>query len=224
MSIKVGQLKQRVVDAAACVLGVKGYASPIELLKQMRLLSDADVGQWEKGVFDCLEPHIQGSPKKLAITFDTFLTWAQDGELIPVTAALCSSGRDQSHERRVTADGTPEKEAFFRTCYAPADITPRRLEALKKKLNKPPDLMVFMTVRESLKCEECGDEMTAGDFLFREGNRSLCLRCSDLDHLEFLPSGDAAMSRRAKKHSPLSAIVVQFNRRRRRYVRRGERL
>ena len=31
----------------------------------------------------------------------------------------------------------------------------------------------------------------------------------------------AAMSRRAKKHSPLSAVVVQFNRRAKRYERRG---
>ncbi len=68
MSIKVGQLKQRVVDAAECVLAVKGYVSPIELLKQMRLLPKADVRLWEKGVYDRLDSCIQGSPKKLAIS------------------------------------------------------------------------------------------------------------------------------------------------------------
>ena len=140
---------------------------------------------------------------------------------MPVKATLRTSGRDQSHELRATADAAPEMEAFFRTCYAPADITPRKLDALTKKLNKPPDLVVFMTARESVTCEECSDEILKGDFLFREKEKSLCLRCADLDHLEFLPSGDAAMSRRAKKHSPLSAVVVQFNRRRKRYERRG---
>ncbi|MBT3191246.1 MAG: DUF2293 domain-containing protein [Verrucomicrobia bacterium] len=221
MSIKVGQLKQRVVDAAACVLAVKGYVSPIELLKQMRLLPETDVRLWEKGVYDCLQPHVQGSQKKLAITFDTFTEWVKEGKCVPVTASMRGSGRDQSYELRVTADADPDMERFFRTCYAPADITPRRLAALKKKLNKVPDLVVFMMVRDSAACEECGEEMTRGDFLFREGKKCLCLRCADLDHLEFLPSGDAAMSRRSKKHSPLSAVVVQFNRRRKRYERRG---
>jgi hypothetical protein len=221
MSFKVGQLKERVVTAAECALTVKGYVSPIELLKQMRLLPDTDVRLWEKGAHDCLVPHIQGGPKKLAFTFDSFVAWAQEGKCVPVTASLRGSGRDQSYELRVTADSDPDMERFFRTCYAPADITPRKLESLKKKLNKVPDLVVFMTVRDSATCEECGEEIPRGNLLFQERKQSLCLRCADLDYLEFLPSGDAAMSRRTKKHSPLSAVVVQFNRRRKRYERRG---
>ena len=45
--------------------------------------------------------------------------------------------------------------------------------------------------------------------------------CGDLDHLVFLPSGDTALTRRAKKHSPLSAVVVRFSRARKRYERQG---
>jgi len=221
MKLKEGQLKQRVIEAAVCVLSVKGYVSPIELLKQMRLLSDADVRLWEKGACDCLESRIQGGPRKLAITFETFEAWVRDESLVAVMAALRSSGRDQSYELRVTKDADPEREAFFRTCYAPADITPRKLDALTKKLNKPPELVVFMKVGAKATCEDCGDDIACGEFLFREKAKSLCMRCADLDHLEFLPSGDAAMSRRAKKHSPLSAVVVQFNRSRKRYERRG---
>jgi hypothetical protein len=221
MGIKIGQLKQRVLNAAECVLAVKGYVSPIELLKQMGLLDPSHVRMWEKGVCERLESRIQGGAKKLEVTYDVFKEWAAEKQLTVVKAALRSSGRDQTHELVVTKDASPEMESFFRTCYAPADITPRKLEALKKKLNKPPDLVVFITVRESLNCEECGAEMVHGDFLFQEKKRSLCLQCADLDHLEFLPSGDAAMSRRARKHSPLSAVVVQFNRRRKRYERRG---
>ena len=218
---KTTALRARVIHAAECVLEVKGYVSPIELLKQMGFLAPTHVRVWEKGVHDCLKPHIQCGAKKLEGTFEIFQEWARDESLVPIKATLRTSGRDQSHELRVAEDADPDMEAFFRTCYAPADITPRKLEALKKKLNKPPDLVVFMTVRESVTCEECSDEILKGDFLFREKNKSLCLRCADLDHLEFLPSGDAAMSRRAKKHSPLSAVVVQFNRRRKRYERRG---
>ena len=216
-----GELNQRVIRAAECVLDVKGYVSPIELLKQIGFLASSHVRMWEKGVHECLEPHIHCGEKKLAQTFRTFTERAHNQGLVPVEATFRATGRDQSYQLNVTAGADPERETFFRTCYAPADITPRKLEALRKKLNKPPDLVVFMTVRSALACEECGDEMTRGDFLFREKDKSLCLRCADLDHLEFLPSGDAAMSRRARKYSPLSALVLQFNRRGKRYERRG---
>jgi len=221
MSINIGQLRQRVIQAAERVLDVKGYVSPIELLKQMGFLASAHVRMWEKGVHESLFPHIQCGAKKLTKTFALFEEWVGESDLVPVEAAFRGSARDQSHDLKVTADADPEMERFFRIYYAPANITPRKLEALKKKLNKPPDLVVFMTVSEALNCEECGAELTRGDFLFREKQKSLCLRCADLDHLEFLPSGDAAMSRRSKKYSPLSAVVVQFNRRHKRYERRG---
>jgi hypothetical protein len=49
----------------------------------------------------------------------------------------------------------------------------------------------------------------------------VCLTCADLDHLVFLPSGDAALTRRARAASGLSAVVVRFSRARRRYERQG---
>jgi hypothetical protein len=49
----------------------------------------------------------------------------------------------------------------------------------------------------------------------------LCLACADLDHLVFLPSGEAALTRRAKKASGLSAVVVRWSRTRKRYERQG---
>lgn len=49
----------------------------------------------------------------------------------------------------------------------------------------------------------------------------LCLVCTDLDHLVFLPRGDAALTRRAKRASGLSAVVIRFSRARKRYERQG---
>ena len=49
----------------------------------------------------------------------------------------------------------------------------------------------------------------------------LCLRCADLDHLVYLPAGDAALTRRARTASGLSAVVVRFSRARRRHERQG---
>ena len=45
--------------------------------------------------------------------------------------------------------------------------------------------------------------------------------CADLDHLVFLPSGDAALTRRARKHSRLSAVVLKWSRARKHYERQG---
>ncbi len=82
------------------------------------------------------------------------------------------------------------------------------------------ELVVFDIVRES-KCAECGQELAKRDFLFMERERPLCLSCADLDHLVYLPRGDTALTRRARKHSTLSAVVVRFSRARKRYERQG---
>jgi ribosomal protein L14 len=47
------------------------------------------------------------------------------------------------------------------------------------------------------------------------------MTCAELNHLVYLPRGDAAVTRRAKKASSLSAVVVRFSRSRRRYERQG---
>lgn len=82
------------------------------------------------------------------------------------------------------------------------------------------DLVVFDILRES-KCADCGTELLDGDFLFMEGERPLCLTCADLEHLVYLARGDTALTRRARKHSGLSAVVVRFSRARKRYERQG---
>jgi hypothetical protein len=81
-------------------------------------------------------------------------------------------------------------------------------------------LVVFSILREST-CSECNKELRRGDFLCKEGERGLCMSCADLDELVYLPRGDAALTRRARKYSPLSAIVVRFSRARKRYKRQG---
>jgi hypothetical protein len=48
-----------------------------------------------------------------------------------------------------------------------------------------------------------------------------CLDCGGPGGLEFLPAGDARLSRRAKVKSARCAVVVRFSRTRRRYERQG---
>ena len=85
---------------------------------------------------------------------------------------------------------------------------------------KHQEIVVFSIVRDS-RCEECQAELCKGSFLRMEDERPLCMVCADLDHLVFLPRGDAALTRRAKKYSSLWAVVVRFSRARKHYERQG---
>src|SRR5690348_1188079 len=93
-------------------------------------------------------------------------------------------------------------------------------DSANQQSSEAKDLVVFDILRES-KCADCGKELLGGDFLFMEGERPLCLTCADLDHLVYLPRGDTALTRRARKHSTLSAVVLRFSRARKRYERQG---
>jgi hypothetical protein len=78
-------------------------------------------------------------------------------------------------------------------------------------------MLVIQPIRDWTCCD-CGG---SGDLLRMEDAGPLCLSCSDLDHLVFLASGDAALTRRAAKASSLSAVVVRWSRNRKRYERQG---
>jgi hypothetical protein len=77
---------------------------------------------------------------------------------------------------------------------------------------------VVVSPLKDWSCHACGG---SGDLLLMEDAGPLCMACAEMDHLVFLPAGDAALTRRAKRASELSAVVVRFSRSRRRYERQG---
>jgi len=89
-------------------------------------------------------------------------------------------------------------------------------------MNQKNELKVFISSRESI-CDECGENLGRGAWIVLQGNDkgAACLSCADLDHLVFLPSGDAALTRRSRKYSKLSAVVLKWSRARKRYERQG---
>ncbi len=92
---------------------------------------------------------------------------------------------------------------------------------MKKKKSSDNQLKVFISNRES-KCDECGQELGRHAWIvLKENKGAACLTCADLDHLVFLPSGDAALTRRSRKHSRLFAVVLKWSRARKRYERQG---
>ena len=90
----------------------------------------------------------------------------------------------------------------------------------KSKSVSGEEIVVFSVVRAS-QCTECGAELWKGSLLRLEGEKALCTGCADLDRLEFLPAGEAAVTRRASKYSTLRAVVVRWSRTRKRYERQG---
>ena len=106
--------------------------------------------------------------------------------------------RTRRAERREQADQSPQADRASRTERSPAIVV---IQPLK-----------------DWTCADCGG---TGDLLRMHDEGPLCMACSDLDHLAFLPSGDAALTRRATKASTLSAVVVRWSRSRKRYERQG---
>lgn len=218
-----GTFQERVECAAEAVLKTKGSVGPLDLFQEMRFLPASHVELWRKGdqAHRTLEQWIQVGPEKCRKTIRYFNEWVQQRGLRPLEATFSRQSPHGLEPLPVTAGGDPEREKFFRTHYVPADLSESKGKRLAQKLNKTPDLVVFEKVSEEGHCSECQVELGKGNWVFMEKGQPLCLTCADLDHLVFLPAGNTAMSRRARKHSPLSAVLVRFSRARRRYERQG---
>ena len=85
---------------------------------------------------------------------------------------------------------------------------------------KATDRIVFILRRDS-DCDRCGEELGKGRFVCLTGGEALCLKCEGLAHLEFLPSGDAAVTRRATRYSSQHVVVMKKSAARKRSERQG---
>jgi hypothetical protein len=217
------KFRQRVVQAAEAALERHGSVGPLELFQAMMLLQPVHFDGWRKGneYYHFLEPHIQVGPEKFHKAIRYFQEWAAQRGLRTVEATYTRRGPGGIEMLQVTEDGDPGREKFYRMHYAPPELGEKQTARLVAKLNRPPELVVFQKVSEEGNCSECGMELPQGECLLMEKGKPLCLVCADLDHLVFLPAGDAALSRRARKHSSLVAVVVRFSRARKRYERQG---
>lgn len=223
MKSESNAFRDRVRAAAESALKAEGAVGPLELFQHMRFLDPCHVEGWHKGneYYRTLEQWVQVGPEKFEKTLRYFEEWVRERGLQAIEAPYTARSLQGVEQLRVTAEGDPEREKFYRTRYAPAGLAQRKAKRLSDKLTKAPDLVVFEKVSEEGNCSECGAELIKGNLLFMEKGKALCLVCADLDHLVFLPAGDTALSRRSRKYSPLSAVVVRFSRTRRRYERQG---
>lgn len=218
---KPAEFSGRVEQAADAILKAKGSAGPLELMLQLGWLAPSHFQRWQKGIIPTLLDLMQVSPEKRGKAFRHFEQWARDRRLKPVQIPYIRSTPGGEVPLTISPGNDPITEQFFQTHYIPEDLPEKKTGRTVAKLSKPQDIVVFETVSHSVICTGCETELGKGDFLFMEKGQPLCLTCADLDTLEYLPRGDAALTRRARKYSRLSAVVVRFSRTRGRYERQG---
>jgi len=210
-------LEQRVVKAAEAALAAKGYASPIDVLVGIGWLDASKLEQWRRGQVDYLERTVQTNLSRISEAMKLFRSWAAErGLSASETSYVARSPRRQT--LRFSKSGDSAIEALYRTHWVSQELSERKRQRLAEKASRAPELVVIQPLNREWKCHRCGK---TGDLLLMENPGPACLKCVGLDDLEFLPAGDALLSRHAKAKSARYAVVVRFSRTRRRYERQG---
>ena len=206
--------------AAAAALAHHQYVSAIDVLTGTGLLAATHLEAWKKGRVDFLERVIQGNLKKISLSMSMFRRWASEKGHKPSETGYVRRARGGTVDLRFSKNGDPSIEKSYRTHYVSPALSEAKQRRLTEKLSKAAQPVVFLILRDS-QCSECGAEISQGSLLLMEQGQPLCMPCARLDDLEYLPSGDAALTRRAAKYSERTAVVVRFSRSRGRYERQG---
>ena len=155
---------------------------------------------------------------EVMFNFSLRIITMQEKGLVPMDAPYVAASRGGTKALRVFREHDEEREQLYTSRFA----VPGAEKKVKKKLEKKPDLVVMISAsRKERECVHCKAKVYKGTFFLMEDDGMVCLECADMDHLLFLPSGDAALTRRSRKYSSLCAVVVEFSRSRGRYERQG---
>ena len=212
-----GKLEQRVVRAAEAALAQRRFVTAIDVLVGLGWLEPRRVDVWRQGRVPYLEAVVIASLGKISTAMKAFRGWAAARGLKPSETAYVARMRDR-RPLRFSKSGDPAIEQAYRAHWVSPELSDRKRERLAERHSRPPDLVVVSAVKD-WTCAVCDSE--DGGWLIMEDPGAVCMACADMDHLVFLPSGDAALTRRATKNSRLSAVVVRFSRARKRYERQG---
>jgi hypothetical protein len=210
-------LEARVVAAAEKVLAKQKFVTPLDICVGIGWLPSSLVDDWKQGRKATLEQALPVHGDRLADLIACLERWAADKGLRPSEAEYMAQTRDR-RTLRFTDNGDPQVEAAWRTHWVSPGLTAAQEERIAKRREVRPDLVVVSALKE-FTCAECAQSFDG--LLIMDAAGPLCMACADMDHLLFLPSGDAAMTRRAKKASRLSAVVVRWSKARKRYERQG---
>jgi hypothetical protein len=212
----MSSVQRRVVEVAERLLERQRAVSPIGVLNWLGWLPMPFVDRWRQGREATLVEQMSTSPARIAEAMLVLDAWARERGLRPAEVEYVSATRDR-HALRFTAAGDEAVERAYRTHWMAPELTEKQVERVAERESRPPDLVVIQPVNQ-WTCTQCGG---TGRLLIMEGDGPLCMTCAEMDHLVFLPSGNATLTRRARRASRLSAVVVRWSQTRRRYERQG---
>jgi hypothetical protein len=211
------KLADRVVKAAETSLAAQKYVSPVDVLVGIGWVDSGTVNRWRQGQIDYLERVVQTNLPRISEAMKLFRSWAAGRGLFASETDYVAR-TPQRQRLRFSRSGNPAIEKLYRTHWVSPELSEKKRERLAEKASRPPELVVIQPLNQEWTCNRCGG---TGGLLVMENAGPACLRCVGLDDLEFLPAGDALLTRRAKAKSAKSAVVVRFSRTRRRYERQG---
>ncbi|HEX6522390.1 MAG TPA: DUF2293 domain-containing protein [Streptosporangiaceae bacterium] len=210
-------MRSRVEAAAADALERQKFVSPVDVCIGLGWLHSRHLDNWRQGRVDSLESFLPVQSDRVAEITEHLERWARDKGLTPSETEYISATRDR-RQLRFTRRARPADEQAWRTRWMSPDLPARQQERIAQRQARPPDLVAVIPLK-GFTCAEC--HSADGDLLIMDDKGPLCMTCADMDHLVFLPSGDTALTRRAKSASRLSAVVVRWSRTRKRYERQG---
>jgi hypothetical protein len=210
-------LVDRVAKAAEGALAARHFVSAIDILTGIGWLDPGAVERWRRGQIDCLEEAVQAHLPRISEAVRLFQSWATARGLFASETAYVDR-TPQHRTLRFSRSGNPAIEASYRTHWVSSELSEAKRAPLADKASRAPELVVVQPLKTEWTCHRCGG---TGDLLMMETPGPACLRCVGLDDLEFLPAGDALITRRVKANSTRYAVVVRFSRTRRRYERQG---
>jgi hypothetical protein len=194
----------RVAKAAEAALAARHFVSAIDILVGIGWLDAHAVERWRRGQIDCLEEVVRSNLPRISKAIQLFWSWATaSGLKASPTAYVARSPRRQT--LRFSRSGNPAIEAAYQTHWVLPELSEKKRERLAEKASHAPELVVIQPLNTEWTCHRCGG---TGGLLMMETPGPACLRCVGLDDLEYLPAGDASLTRRAKANSTRYAVVA----------------
>ena len=211
------KLDQRVRQAAEAALSNKEYVSAVDVLVGIGWLAPSAVDSWRQKRIDYLERAINANLSRISEAMDAFRSWAMAKGLDASETDYVA--RQPGHPAlRFSKSGDANIERQYRTHWISPNLKEKARRRLADKMNRPPELVAIVPLKSDWKCHRCG---RGGDLLMMEPPGPCCLECAGFADLDYLPRGDAKLTKRVARLSERKLVVVRFSRVRKRYERQG---